>query len=491
MSTLLPTTVPTKRLASSITPADTTFQLSDILGWDGNPLVAADFGTIAFGALRDTNGTVLELFSWDPTTIGNGDISFINRGLNYDGDNTTVITGNLQTWVKGTTLVELGSNPPQMWQFLKAYIDGIAISGAPNASQSAKGIVQMATAAQITAGTVAGSTGADLAIGPDQLALSNFGLSIVPSGSVMAFSGLTVPTGWLSADGSAVSRSTNAALFAALSKAQTATITIANPAVVSATAHGLAIGNRIWFTTTGGLPSGLSTGIGYYIISAGFGVNSFEIALSPGGTAIVTTGSQSGTHTITFMPHGGGNGTTTFNLPDRRSRVIIGAGAAIPTKIATIVSVSGNVITVSGISSNSNNEIVTGEAVVFSAGTAGNLTNAATYYIIRISSTTFSLATSLANAQTSTVITLAGTETGSFAASYTQRNLGETGGEENHSQSSTELAAHVHSGTTNVPISNASGPTTGGIGGNTGSAGSSTPANIMQPFGVDQYIIKT
>lgn len=499
MSTVIPTTVPTKRLAASITPNATTFQISDILGWDGNPLVSGDFGTIGFGALRDTNGTVLELFSFDPTTIANGDISFINRGLNYDGDYTTPVSANQQTWVKGTTLVELGSNPPQMWQFLKDYIDGIAIAGAPNASASAKGIVQIATAAQINTATPTGSTGAPLAITPDQLALSNYGLGVIPTGAQIAFSGLTVPTGFLSSDGSAVSRATFAGLFAALSKAQTATISIASPAVVSATAHGLAIGNRIWFTTTGGLPSGLATNIGYYIISAGFGVNAFEVSLSPGGAAINTTGSQSGTHTITFMPHGGGNGTTTFNLPDRRSRVIVGASAAVPTKIATIASVSGNVITASGLAPNTNHEFITGTPVVFSAVTAGNLVNGTTYYVVKTGTTTFSLAANLANAMATSpsLVTLLGTEAGSFAVSLTQRNLGETGGEENHFQATNETGTHVHSVTLNGTGTAATtnfGGSTAGTNAPASVGGNATPTvgiQIMQPFGVDQFIIKT
>lgn len=43
--------------------------------------------------------------------------------------------------------------------------------------------------------------------------------SIIPSGSVMAFAGSTAPDGWLICDGSAVSRTTYAALFAAIGTA--------------------------------------------------------------------------------------------------------------------------------------------------------------------------------------------------------------------------------------------------------------------------------
>ena len=42
----------------------------------------------------------------------------------------------------------------------KAYVDGVALAGAPNADTSTKGVVQIATGAQLAAGTGTGSTGA-------------------------------------------------------------------------------------------------------------------------------------------------------------------------------------------------------------------------------------------------------------------------------------------------------------------------------------------
>ncbi len=50
----------------------------------------------------------------------------------------------------------------------KAYADGIAVAGAPNANATTKGIVQEATAAQIVSGNAAGSTGAELYVNPAQ-----------------------------------------------------------------------------------------------------------------------------------------------------------------------------------------------------------------------------------------------------------------------------------------------------------------------------------
>ncbi len=79
---------------------------------------------------------------------------------------------------------------------------------------------------------------------------------------------------------------------------QTFTVTIASPAVFTAVAHGLAINDSIQLSTDGALPTGLSTGITYYIISAGFTVDSFRVSTTRGGAAVNTSGTQSGTHKL-------------------------------------------------------------------------------------------------------------------------------------------------------------------------------------------------
>jgi len=98
-----------------------------------------------------------------------------------------------------------------------------------------------------------------------------------------------------------------------------ATITIASPGLVTVTGgHGLSIGSPVSFSTTGSLPTGLTAGTTYYVLSSGFTATTFQVALTPGGTAIVTTGTQSGVHTYTGLPAGqtklfrglAGNGAT-------------------------------------------------------------------------------------------------------------------------------------------------------------------------------------
>lgn len=79
----------------------------------------------------------------------------------------------------------------------------------------------------------------------------------------------------------------------------TVTMTIASPAVVSQTAHGLKAGSKITFSTTGALPTGVTAGTTYYVITAGLTADAFQFSATAGGSAVNTTGSQSGTHTLT------------------------------------------------------------------------------------------------------------------------------------------------------------------------------------------------
>lgn len=77
------------------------------------------------------------------------------------------------------------------------------------------------------------------------------------------------------------------------------TITIANPGVIAWPTHTLLAGDSVIFTTTGALPTGLTAGTAYYVVSPIPDSGHFSVADRPGGTAIQTTGTQSGTHTAT------------------------------------------------------------------------------------------------------------------------------------------------------------------------------------------------
>jgi microcystin-dependent protein len=144
----------------------------------------------------------------------------------------------------------------------------------------------------------------------------------VPTGAIFDFGGYTAPSGYLLCDGAAVSRTTYATLWAALSAQATVTITIASPGVVTWNSHPLQNGDPVRLQTTGALPTGLAANTTYYVVSAG--ANTFSLAATRGGSAINTSGTQSGVHTAIYAPHGWGDNSTTFNVPDLRGRTTAG-----------------------------------------------------------------------------------------------------------------------------------------------------------------------
>lgn len=83
----------------------------------------------------------------------------------------------------------------------------------------------------------------------------------------------------------------------ATNSAANVTITIASPGVVSETAHGRGLGSPVTFSTTGALPTGLTSGTVYWVIP--IDANSYKVATTIANaiaaTAVNTSGSQSGT----------------------------------------------------------------------------------------------------------------------------------------------------------------------------------------------------
>ena len=78
----------------------------------------------------------------------------------------------------------------------------------------------------------------------------------------------------------------------------TFTVSIATPAVISLKNHGFQTNDLVIFTTTGALPTGLSVDTWYWVIADGLTDDTFRISSTKGGSAINTTGTQSGTHTL-------------------------------------------------------------------------------------------------------------------------------------------------------------------------------------------------
>lgn len=180
--------------------------------------------------------------------------------------------------------------------------------------------------------------------------------------------------------------------------------------------------------------------------------------------------------------YGIGDGSTTFNVPDIRGRSIIGVGTG--TKVLTFASRSSNTITVTGSANASTNEVQTGQAVLYhsTGGVITGLTDNTTYYMIRSAYNQFTLASSLANAQIGTPITLSSDGSGvqTFTYTLTARALADTGGEETHAMSSLDILAHTHDSATQ---STSGGAVVTGIQARTASNQGSTSTSTSNPYG--------
>lgn len=335
--------VPTKRLAAAILSTDAAFSLNNYLAWDAAALVAADFPPIGRGVFRNTANTQVEFFTFDPATIA-GPITILTRGNDYRGGTTDGVKTKYN-WPANSTLVELGSNPPSE---AEDYIDktsdqtitglitfsqtpvGLNPGAVQDASTSVKGIVKMSTApvsptAPIavgdndtrvpTAGQALAIAGNDtsIALGSGNKLVSQTGFQIgaetyaVTSGSANTYEVALTPVppalvAGMSLRLKANFGNTGAALLALTgvngATVGTFTVTIASPGVFTLNSHGLVAGDIVKFTTTGALPTGLVVGTKYYVISAGLSSNAFEVSATLAGSAVNTTGSQSGTHTL-------------------------------------------------------------------------------------------------------------------------------------------------------------------------------------------------
>ena len=85
-------------------------------------------------------------------------------------------------------------------------------------------------------------------------------------------------------------------------KTSVVTVTIATPGVFSWAGHTLQNGDKIKFSTTGALPTGIVAATEYFVVGVASGT--FSVAATSGGAAIATSGSQSGVHTAATVPTG-------------------------------------------------------------------------------------------------------------------------------------------------------------------------------------------
>ncbi|MDI7188409.1 hypothetical protein [Leptospira santarosai] len=119
-------------------------------------------------------------------------------------------------------------------------------------------------------------------------------------------------------NGQAISRSTFATFWNLVRR--TVTGIVAATDRINSTAHGCVEGQLVKFSFTGG---GITASTDYYVRNPT--TNDFQISLSSTGGVINLTSSQTGDMIIN-VEYGFGDGSTTFNVPDRRGIFPRGAG---------------------------------------------------------------------------------------------------------------------------------------------------------------------
>lgn len=348
------------------------------LDTDGNKLVTADFGTTAYLTI-------------DPKVLGYEEICSFT-GITDNGDNTATLTGVIRSLaskspytttgngkVHGSSAVVVFSDNPQIFNDLLQYINQISIVGAANASTIVQGLVQLPTVTQVNNGTATGSTGAALGITPDVLASSMYGLQLPTSAQKLALVG---NGGTLSSTNRYV---TEQGLN--LNVANDQTQIIGNGSIATGEANA---------TTKHSL-------IAEKFVPTISSISGITFLKNP------DTGSYTGTVKIAVQADNAG----TPSGSDLVSYTLSNA-AWLSLSLGSF-SLGSTLISANAITITANSTLKTGQPVSFTAVTGiTGLSVGTLYYLIMVSTTTISFATTKANALAGTAITITGTPSSAF-----------------------------------------------------------------------------
>ena len=151
-------------------------------------------------------------------------------------------------------------------------------------------------------------------------------------------------------DTSDPNRTTSSSTYLITPGTAVVTLAAASPGVVGYANHGLPVGAPISFTTTGTLPTGITSAQQYYVAEQGYGVNSFSVTstVGGGGPVINFTGSPGPVQTAKFGMQGTVPVTNCALTITSAAAIAAGgitAGAAVPAGDNTNLVKAGQLLT--------------------------------------------------------------------------------------------------------------------------------------------------
>ncbi|EMK26009.1 hypothetical protein [Leptospira kirschneri] len=151
------------------------------------------------------------------------------------------------------------------------------------------------------------------------LAESNFLATQIPLGGIIEDNlNITSTSNFKDANGQSISRTSFSALWNLVKRSITGIVPATDR--ISCTNHGCIEGQLIKFSFTGG---GITALVNYYVRNPT--TNDFQVSSASTGSILDLTSSQTG-EMIINIEYGFGDGSTTYNIPDRRGIFARGAG---------------------------------------------------------------------------------------------------------------------------------------------------------------------